>query len=755
MKKITFLLVFMLIGLKCFSQLTLVKNLATAEVPAVKTISGNAIYNSKAYYCGRATITSSPFYSSDGTAGGTALVKELGVNYPANAFTPSELALFVKTNTKLFFIKSQTTDDFTARTSEIWVTDGTGTNTTMIASRGTVGSSIYPYLLTNNESFGDLNSASENFIDDKLLFIGFNPDYPTVTSTNMILYVSDGTSGGTMPLLSATGQKIFTTSIGRKLNGKYYFSGRTTLDFNSGTRLWETDGTPGGTHIVNTSQTDSTYFVDITLSSAINGKLLFWGGNSTTGYEIWQTDGTDIGTTLFNEFVTGANDSQPNYGNALNFFHDGNKVYFLLQLDNATPNFQLWSTDGTLANTVKVIDLNTLDELPEEVSKGNGKFYFRTRGKKIFVSDGTVAGTYYVKTINKAAIPYIKTYKESLFYDDYDVPSITNNELWRCDGTLTNTTRIFDIYPGTLTATLSNSSNPRDFFVIGDDLFFIANIAGGAKLYKFMGDFTFNGSTSTSWNTGTNWNATITPGINDLVTIPIAQTVNVNANGFAKNASINGNVNLVSGNLDVYGTGTLSNSAKITLNANSLNLKGSNSSVSGNETSYIVTNSTGKVSVDNVDTARGNVTLPVGTAINYNPISISNSGTADTFSVRVENGVATNYTGETQGTAITEKGVNATWYINEGTVGGSNANIQLQWNDMQELPNFDRLTTKMGHYNGSVWESLSGTLAGVNPYTYDVNGVTSFSPFAILNDVFLGTSQFEISTFKVLSLIHI
>ncbi len=748
MKKITFLLL-LLTGLKGYPQLTLIKNLATAEVPSLNTISNNALYNNKAYYLGKNTVSSTPLYSSDGTDVGTTLVKELGVSYPSNMFTPSELALFTKTSNKLFFLKSQTNDDFTSRTTEIWVTDGTSVNTTMIASRVTAGSSIFPYLLRTNDSFGDLNGASENFINDKLIFIGYNPDLPTVTSTNMILYISDGTAIGTTPLLSSSGEKIYTSSIGRKLNGKYYFSGRTTLDFNSGTRLWVTDGTQAGTHIVNTSQADPSFFVDNAMSSAINGKILFWGGNSATGYEVWETDGTDAGTVLFREFVAGSNDSQPNYGNALNFFHDGTKVYFLLQLDNATPNFQLWATDGTSVNTAKLIDLNTLNELPEDVSLANGKFYFRTRGKKIFVSDGTAAGTYFVKTLNKNANPIIKNYNGSLFYDDYDVSTITNNELWRCDGTTSNTTRIFDIYPGTITTTISNSSNPRNFFILGGDLFFVANIAGGAKLYKFRGDFTFNGSTDTSWNVGTNWNATITPGINDLVTIPSGQTVNVNSNGFFKNAIINGNVNLVSGNLDVYGDAILSNSAKMTLNANNLNLKGNLSSISGNISSYIITNTTGKVFVENLDTSRGNVSLPIGTVANFNPVTISNLGVSDIFSARVETGIASNYVGEVQGNAITEKGVNATWFISEGVAGGSNSNIQLQWNGSQELANFDRPNAKMGHYNGSVWESLIGTFSGANPYVYSVNGVSNFSPFAILNDQFLGTTEFEFNAFKL------
>ena len=68
---------------------------------------------------------------------------------------------------------------------------------------------------------------------------------------------------------------------------------------------------------------------------------------------------------------------------------------------------------------------------------------------------------------------------------------------------------------------------------------------------------------------------------------------------------------------------------------------------------------------------------------------------------------------------------------------------------LKELPNFDRPTTKMGHYNGTTWESLSGTLAGSNPYTYAVNGVISFSPFAILNNSLLGTSNFEVASFKL------
>ena len=66
--------------------------------------------------------------------------------------------------------------------------------------------------------------------------------------------------------------------------------------------------------------------------------------------------------------------------------------------------------------------------------------------------------------------------------------------------------------------------------------------------------------------------------------------------------------------------------------------------------SYIVTNGTGTVNIENLNSARGTVTLPIGTETNYNPVSIANTGTSDTYSVRVSHGISNTSNGAVDST---------------------------------------------------------------------------------------------------------
>jgi Secretion system C-terminal sorting domain len=96
--------------------------------------------------------------------------------------------------------------------------------------------------------------------------------------------------------------------------------------------------------------------------------------------------------------------------------------------------------------------------------------------------------------------------------------------------------------------------------------------------------------------------------------------------------------------------------------------------------------------------------------------------------------VFASYTGEAGTGAYANNAVNATWFITEAIAGGSNADITLQWNAAQELPGFDRSTSRFGHYNSGWQLSIPSTAAGSNPYTFNGTGITSFSPFGILNN---------------------
>jgi len=131
--------------------------------------------------------------------------------------------------------------------------------------------------------------------------------------------------------------------------------------------------------------------------------------------------------------------------------------------------------------------------------------------------------------------------------------------------------------------------------------------------------------------------------------------------------------------------------------------------------------------------------MPVGTTpvvfpvaadkFSYNPVTITNSGTYDYFSVNVKSGV---YPNGTSGNTISQQVVNKTWNIADLTPGGSNAIITLQWNATDELPGFDRNNVYLNHYTNGSWDSgTPGIASGSGPYTFSRAGMTSFSPFSI------------------------
>ncbi len=260
------------------------------------------------------------------------------------------------------------------------------------------------------------------------------------------------------------------------------------------------------------------------------------------------------------------------------------------------------------------------------------------------------------------------------------------------------------------------------------------------SLWRFDPNFTFtNTYGDNNWGNPNNWTAKNTPLNYDDVTIPASQTPQITGNAFANNLTVSSPINLTSGNLNVGGNLNLGSS--VTLNNNNLNLIGSNSQISnGNATNYIVTNGTGTVNVENLNTAKGTVNLPIGTATNYNPVSIANTGTSDTFSVKVSDGISN----------TTNGAVNVTWDIAETTAGGSNVNLTLGWNTSQQNPTFNSANAKVGHFVNGAWtEENSGSVTGSGPYTISATGISSFSPFAVMNFTALGTVDFSKSEHAV------
>jgi hypothetical protein len=153
---------------------------------------------------------------------------------------------------------------------------------------------------------------------------------------------------------------------------------------------------------------------------------------------------------------------------------------------------------------------------------------------------------------------------------------------------------------------------------------------------------------------------------------------------------------------------------------------------------FVVTNGTGVVTKNALGAtpfifAVGDST---GSAAYYFPLTISNSGTSDNYSVSCSPHV---YTAGTTGTADTKEVVDASWKVGEAVAGGSNLSVTAQWASTNELTGFNRAKGGIGYYIPTAgatlgWDLLNtqtGAATGSNPYTYTRTAVTAVGTFAV------------------------
>jgi hypothetical protein len=125
----------------------------------------------------------------------------------------------------------------------------------------------------------------------------------------------------------------------------------------------------------------------------------------------------------------------------------------------------------------------------------------------------------------------------------------------------------------------------------------------------------------------------------------------------------------------------------------------------------------------------GTVLFPVGpTPDYYNPITVSNGGVTDDFTVSVNDQVVPG--------APLDESVKATWLISESVAGGSNVSLGTQWNNSDESNNFIRAASAIVHSDGTKvnYFAADGPAAGTNPYIQTGSGFTSFSPFGVTSN---------------------
>lgn len=278
---------------------------------------------------------------------------------------------------------------------ELWRSDGSDSGTLLVADLlpGPEGSE--PRYLTN--------------VNGTLFFTANDGKY------GRGLWKSDGTERGTVLLKSVWpapqyGKSGSPPSHLTSLGDTLFF---VADDGESGKELWRSDGTPRGTVLVkdispgiytvcpmsiicfdypNSSTPDS--------FSVLDNTLFFSATNKAKGRELWKTDGTEDGTVMVKDVRQGADGSNPAYLT--------NVDEMLFFRSAGTHGRELWKSDGTNEGTVRVKEFTPSGchygiSYESNFTAVNSKLFFVAgdcvHGPELWMSDGTVAGTFQAKDI--------------------------------------------------------------------------------------------------------------------------------------------------------------------------------------------------------------------------------------------------------------------------------------------------------------------------------------------------------------------
>ena len=472
-------------------------------------------------------------WRSDGTAPGTARVKDIRPG--TGDSNPRELTVV---GSQLFF---RATDGATG--AELWRSNGTAAGTARVADLNPGTGDAFPV------TPGLPNHYQLSAFGSDLIFFAYDANpYLELWWTDGFTTTTRLTTGGVRDYIPAIRKD---TAV---LGGRFYF-----ISGFSNTQLWSSDGTPGGTNPVvdvTTATSSIQLFNGKTFPGAFApvGNLLFFGATDGTPFiEPWKTDGTPGGTsriaslpygeTLYecrpggdgmvfqtnlgiwssDGTASGTRSLGPGWGNlpslggasfylssdpvnsaapqwlwktdgtpagthpvaALSTFNDGGNLtpsggkIFVAGFENGG-GFSLWASDGTAPGTVHISGLahgGGFSQLGRMVDF-NGTLFFSAYeygyGWQLWKSDGTALGTTLVRASGFPSDPYDAAYGEAaalpggpLFFVLRDVEA--GGELWKSDGTAAGTVRVADILPG------SQGSNPHRLTPAGDRLYFVAD----------------------------------------------------------------------------------------------------------------------------------------------------------------------------------------------------------------------------------------------------------------------------------------
>jgi ELWxxDGT repeat protein len=289
-------------------------------------------------------------WASDGTRDGTRLVKDLCPgpcdSVPAALARLGDVVLF------------EATDEEHGR--ELWRSDGSAVGTALI--EGVCSGACHDWAVLGNEAFFGIGTR---------------------------LWKTDGTPEGTRPVKDLCTQPCNLRA--------FAFGDALLVASRSGRELWKSDGTPEGTTLLATVPQEHRIESDLyalARKGAPPAALFFVLGSGEPRWQIWRTDGTAAGTFAAVDLAAELSETGAVAGGRLVF-------------GAASPegNFEPWASDGTPEGTgqLREIRQGTRTSLPENLTSFGSQVLFTAfngLGTELWITDGTPEGTRLLKDVN-------------------------------------------------------------------------------------------------------------------------------------------------------------------------------------------------------------------------------------------------------------------------------------------------------------------------------------------------------------------